>query len=370
MRVLNVSNVHEALPKAIKLAVQEGQRRDSRNGPVFVMPTPVTTVYEHPVERVLFWPERDANPFFHLYESLWMLAGRNDVAGPARYAQNITTYSDDGKTIHDAYGYRWRKHFQEAHTGIRDTTLDAYTYYEPIDQLKLIAEALQKNKDDRRCVLGMWDPIKDLGKTGKAFPCNLTVTFQRDVDGRLDMTVFNRSNDIIWGCYGANAVHFSFLQEYMAHWIDCPVGRYYQISVNWHAYENDELKKVLPLINAVDHAGYMSNPYRQKEVYAMSFVGTIDVVDLHIKDLLRCSDTGYWVREVNDDLPWSDMMYRVLRAHHIYKTRVGAARFDEAIDSLRAYPGCDWIEAAKQWLKRRRDKWQQRQLQTGELSHP
>ena len=52
-----------------------------------------------PCERVLLYPERNANPFFHLYESLWMLAGRNDVAGPARYAKNMNNYSDNGVTL-------------------------------------------------------------------------------------------------------------------------------------------------------------------------------------------------------------------------------------------------------------------------------
>jgi len=50
------------------------------------------------------------------------------------------------------------------------------------------------------------------------------------------MTVCNRSNDIIWGCYGANAVHFSMLQEYMAALVGVPVGEYRQFSNNFHAY--------------------------------------------------------------------------------------------------------------------------------------
>jgi hypothetical protein len=50
------------------------------------------------------------------------------------------------------------------------------------------------------------------------------------------MTVTNRSNDAIWGCYGANSVHFSFLLEYVAFRIGLPIGVYRQFSNNFHAY--------------------------------------------------------------------------------------------------------------------------------------
>ena len=115
MKVLSVRNVHEALPRALKLLQQQGIERPSRNGPVLQAPWPVTTVYQNPLERVVFWPERDANPFFHLYESLWMLAGRNDIAPLTRYAKNMANYSDDGETQHGAYGIGGEKRMPRGH---------------------------------------------------------------------------------------------------------------------------------------------------------------------------------------------------------------------------------------------------------------
>ncbi|KKK55035.1 hypothetical protein LCGC14_3078620, partial [marine sediment metagenome] len=85
MHVLNVRNVNEALPKMLQHLEEKGERNSSRAGEVIVAPTPVTTVYRKPMERVLFSPIRDANPFFHLIEALWMLAGRRDVATLAHY---------------------------------------------------------------------------------------------------------------------------------------------------------------------------------------------------------------------------------------------------------------------------------------------
>jgi hypothetical protein len=52
----------------------------------------------------------------------------------------------------------------------------------------------------------------------------------------LDMTVINRSNDMLLGALGANYVHFSFLQEYVALAAGFAVGRYNQISNNLHLY--------------------------------------------------------------------------------------------------------------------------------------
>jgi thymidylate synthase len=52
----------------------------------------------------------------------------------------------------------------------------------------------------------------------------------------LDLTVLCRSNDVVWGAYGANAVHFSVLQEYLAGRIGVDVGVMYQFSNNYHGY--------------------------------------------------------------------------------------------------------------------------------------
>ena len=52
------------------------------------------------------------------------------------------------------------------------------------------------------------------------------------------MTVCCRSNDIIWGTYGTNAVHFSMLQEYLAARLNAQLGVYRHISDSFHAYSS------------------------------------------------------------------------------------------------------------------------------------
>jgi len=223
---ITARNVNGAYAKAMYALARFGEEVPTRNGPALRLPWPVVTCYEHPWERVLFDATRDANPFFHLYESLWMLDGRNDVEGVARYNKGMRNYSDDGKTFNGAYGYRWRSWFG-------------------FDQIDRVIDVLWADPASRRAVISMWDPRADLDpKAGKDIPCNLQIKF--DIrDGHLNMYVTNRSNDAIWGCYGANSVHMSFLHEYVAAMLGRPVGRYYQVSLDLHAYV-DKFAEVWP----------------------------------------------------------------------------------------------------------------------------
>lgn len=338
MQVINVRNVHEALPEAIHQLLRYGVRRESRNGPTLTMPHPVTTLYREPTERVVFWAQRDANPFFHLFESLWMLGGRRDVAYPQQFAGNIASYSDDGKNFHAAYGYRWRKAFR-------------------FDQLAKIGDALRADHTDRRQVLGIWSPDMDLNVpqgSMKDLPCNLTAHFQVSVHGALDMTVFNRSNDIIWGCYGANAVHFSMLLEYMAHRVGVPVGRYWQISDNWHGY----LKTLEPLAELQMYAPdpyrlREPNPYDDLEPYPLLMTGEdVNVFDEDVQMFLDegANCMGYrskFIRRVA--LP-------MLQAWRAYKEIEATWRYSRAIEILDNCQASDWRVAAVEWISRRRDR--------------
>lgn len=359
MKVITARNVHQALPMALELLYDTGVRRDSRNGPVLQSPTPVTTVYERPCERVLFWTQRDANPFFHLYESLWMLAGRNDVAGPAKYAKQMTEYSDDGKTFHGAYGYRWRSHFGESVDV--ESGIGVHTLHRNVDQLSYIIKALKANKDDRRQVLAMWDATKDLGGSGKDLPCNLTCTFQVNPAGALDLTVFNRSNDIVWGCYGANAVHFSVLLEYVAAAVGVPVGRYYQVSVNWHGY----LSTIEPIKSLPEHARFGSaDPYQEGLCIAIPMMLDNDTRrwDGINNLLLLYADhdqlAGDDVQEAFAVEPFFMIAHRMLLAHQLWRTLPAPDRFNAALDVLGSAPqNVDWIRAGKEWIQRRHVRW-------------
>jgi len=329
MHVISARNVHEAIPEGCYQMSIRGLERNSRNGKVKVLPVPLTTVYREPIERVEFHPDRDSNPFFHLMECLWMLDGRNDVAFVDQFSSGISRYSDDGVTINGAYGHRWRTWFG-------------------LDQLEAIVEALQTNPDCRRQVLGMWDAGSDLGNRSKDVPCNTTAFLQIGVSGALDLMVCNRSNDLIWGAYGANAVHFSALLEYVAARLEVPIGRYYQTSMNTHVYERhfdlvEELAQQAPM----PPAEMPWSPYR------------MGVQPTPLMD----PDMGAWHHDLaafmsrdhfNFETPVFRMLDIVREAYLIFKDKTNPGRHIDALDEIHRLPdNSDWRQACEAWLLRR-----------------
>jgi Thymidylate synthase len=133
----------------------------------------------------------------------------------------MANYSDDGKTLFSSYGHRWVNHFKQ-------------------DQLKALIQHLKEDPNSRRAVLQMWDANSDLpvllSNEGKDLSCNYAATLDPQPDGSIDLNVNNRSNDLIFGAYGANMVHFNVLHQYIAYALNRKKGVYRQISNNTHVY--------------------------------------------------------------------------------------------------------------------------------------
>lgn len=326
-------NVNEAFTGIVKGIVEgtiEVSSSKSRNGDVLRIPGPVTVSYRHPKERVLFNRVRDCNPFFHLYESLWMLGGRKDVESLAYYNKRMREFSDDGETFHGAYGYRWRH---------------ALGY----DQLDTIYNTLYHLPNDRRAVLQMWDgnpsgPSNDLvkgGSGGKDVPCNLMGVFEV-FKQKLHLTVFNRSNDLLWGMLGANVVHFSFLLEYMATRLSLPVGQLHQCSSNVHIYKahwkgKDYLQSGTEGLSGLDK--YIGKP-------------TPLVVDVRRfeQELQEFLDNN----EANVKEPFlKEVAAPMCLAFRHHKER----EYIKAYESAERVQSPDWKSAAITWLRKREFLW-------------
>lgn len=342
MFVINARNVHQALPIGMERMKLHGERRESRNGDVMVMPAPTTTLYNKPCERVMFWSERNCNPFFHFYEGLWMLAGRNDVASVAHYVSRMASFSDDGATLHGAYGHRWRTHFGR-------------------DQLRPIIDALKSNPEDRRNVLQMWDATVDLDRAGKDIPCNTQVYFTRDKNGDLDMTVCCRSNDMIWGAYGANAVHFSMLQEYVASSIGCLVGRYWQMSNNFHAYI-DTYEPLIPLADlapdpyrAVLQGGGAVTPCPYAEGLVAPYPMMSTPEDIWMRDLHMFLQEGM-VLGIRDKF-FRKVAAPIVTSWAAFKELRGEQRYAAALEIISKCHAGDWRLACVEWLDRHHGRW-------------
>lgn len=331
---LRVRNVNEALPLGLQMLQAYGKPAESRGMHTLRVPGPVTTIYERPEERVLFDRTRDANPFFHLIESLWILGGSNRVELPSMFLEGIRRFSDNGVTFHGAYGHRLRKAFG-------------------FDQVMRAIELLVTKPDTRQCVMSIWHPELDMRANTKDMPCNDMVMLDI-VNGRLNMTVCNRSNDAIWGAYGANAVQFSMLQEFIAVYAKLERGFYVQQSNNFHVYVDNPFW--LAYNEGKHDFGHVTNPYDRGDVQARPIAATTtDAVHLLADCEAMCAqvENGEHLESIEYRSSFGQQVVSpVVRAYGLYKAKMYAS----ALEVLEQVAAEDWRLAMKQWVQRRADK--------------
>jgi hypothetical protein len=166
-------------------------------------------------ERTILLAGRGWNPAFALIEAAWVITGRKDVKTLKEFISSFDRYSDDGQTLQGAYGDRLRNFFG-------------------CDQIELAIKELSKHPSSRRAVLSLYAP-SDLCFDSKDIPCNTQVTLRR-VHERLEMTVFNRSNDL-WLGVPYNWFVFRVLQHMIADRLSIPCGVQRHVSSCLHLYE-------------------------------------------------------------------------------------------------------------------------------------
>lgn len=209
---------------------------------------PATFEFTNPYNRVTFLKNRRINAFFQIAESLWILSGRADVEWLTKFNSNMGQFSDDGKYFNAPYGERMRSWNKNALHNI---------IINPIDQLADAYLKLLDDKDTRQAVIVLSNPMFDnsnytIKEHGRDIACNLVFTFKIR-NNQLHMTVFNRSNDIHWGLFGANLCQFSTIQEVLLNWLkysgksefeELEMGTYTHITDSLHVYLDDYGAKI------------------------------------------------------------------------------------------------------------------------------
>lgn len=346
MNSIIVDNVNQALSAATLLLQVKGKPVSPRGKTTLECPFPVATTYKRPQRRVLFHPKRDANPFFHFFEALWILAGRRDVRFLAFFNKQMPLYSDDGVTFHGAYGYRLRNHPSG-------------------DQIGALVHHLRKHPDSRRAVLQIWDAGLDLDTDTVDAPCNDLVMFKLR-DETLRMTVCNRSNDMVWGAYGANVVQFSVLQEYIAAKLNAKLGEYTQFSDSFHVYPDVPFWRDHAQDWPITYDAY-SDPHVARTLlgdglwrpgfgtvspFLLFEPHTVDAVERDVYEFFRRWDND--PEAVADNASWARtyaMRHVVLPMYVTWITRhssLQAARW--CMENVHA---TDWALACAAWLRRR-----------------
>jgi len=191
---------------------------------------PAVFQFTNPLNRVTFVKGRVINPFFQLAESLWILSGKSDVASLLPYNSAMGQFSDNGIDFHAPYGERLRSWNKCSAEGF---------VFNPLDQLVDVYKKIQADRDTRQAVAVIYNPLFDNNFIQTVDrPCNMILTFKVRKN-KLEMVVFNRSNDLHWGLFGANLCQFSTIQEVMASWLGLEVGTYTHITDSLHVYLED-----------------------------------------------------------------------------------------------------------------------------------
>jgi len=79
MHYITGMTIDKILMRGVDRILRHGSKVSPRGKETIEIPGPVCTIYPPGFDCVLLSPLRDDNPFFHLFEMLWILAGRDDV---------------------------------------------------------------------------------------------------------------------------------------------------------------------------------------------------------------------------------------------------------------------------------------------------
>jgi len=230
------------------------------------LPHPVIITLTNPCNRFVTIKERKWNKHLFWVESLWLASGTNHMEMAGSYVKNLANYSDDGEYMRAGYGTRMRNF-----TGVGDdykrSEMNQPSVFDnciEIDQLKYVIDTLKKDINSRQALITIHDPAKDcreldgLLKVTKDQPCSRSLHFMV-VNGKLDLTTYMRSNDIMWGLSAVNISNFTFIQEYVSIILGVPVGNYHHFVANLHVYS--------PFINKIEEFAKMEYKQPPKNYY-------------------------------------------------------------------------------------------------------
>jgi hypothetical protein len=233
------------------------------------------------------------------------------------------------------------------------------------DQLKIIIDQLKRKPESRRCVLSIWNVEDDLLKidTTKDACCNTHAYFSirtKDTTTEankvyrthipvLDMTVCNRSNDLIWGLLGANTVHFGFLLEYMAACIGVEVGVQTHFTNNLHVYT----ERYKPNEWLVD---LEPNHYAHPRTAPLRFVSLVYDPETFDREVVEFIDNADWTRN------WEEPFLQTVASPMCWAFELHKKRsYSEALKAIALVASDDWRLAGTQWIERRRAGWEAKQ---------
>jgi thymidylate synthase len=214
--VIEAQNYRQALYNALQIILLDGHKCAPR-GLVTWELQDIGIVITNPCDRVALLRDRKANIFATLAETLWVLAGRDDLEFIRYYLQRIADFSDNGTVLHGAYGPRLKN-------------------WKGVNQFTEVLRILRSDPDSRRAVMALFDPARDFDMRRKDIPCNNWMQFSIR-DEKLHMRVVSRSMDIIWGST-SNVFEWTVIQELLSRELGISPGTYTHFVGSLHLYED------------------------------------------------------------------------------------------------------------------------------------
>lgn len=170
---------------------------------------------ENPMDNYISDPFRKWNPTYAMREWQWYLSGDPNASEISNSAPIWKNMMDENGCVRSNYGWQWKRN----------------------DQIGKVIKLLQDKPDTRKATISIYDG-KEIDTYSKDTPCTYAIQFTI-LNGRLDMAVLMRSNDIWYG-FCNDQFCFSMLQNDIASILNVEIGSYYHFAHNLHLY-NDKI---------------------------------------------------------------------------------------------------------------------------------
>ncbi len=236
--IISGSNMNQLTLNAYSKILQDGRRQTSRNGDIMCINNAVLNL-EYPQSRHLYLEGRKSHIAAQIAETFWVMAGEDRVDPYLSFfLPRAKNYSDNGKIWYGAYGKRLYAYKQ------LEDAVDVFVK-EGWDTRRSIIQILLPELDSR---LGLEENGID-PDNAKDRPCNNELVFfmtpQSGSDNvyELNMNVFQRSGDAIWGALNINVFEWTFLMELMVGTLNSKmeetivIGEYTHFVTNLHIYD-------------------------------------------------------------------------------------------------------------------------------------
>jgi thymidylate synthase len=324
---MEYSNINTALLGLLTSIETQGREVTTRGSATKEI-GPIQFTVTNPLQRCLLLPGRANNIFASIAETMWVLAGRNDVEFLQHYLPRAGDFSDDGLTWRAGYGPRLRN-------------------WGGVDQLDEVRKILLDEPSSRRAVAIIFDPASDYTES-KDIPCNNWLHFTIR-DSALNAHIAIRSNDVIWGFSGINNFEWSVLLEMMAHWLGVEVGQLTYSITSEHLYEPHFERATTILETPITF-----DPYLRQALTTPSFDTSWEDFSAHLDQWFALEEkvrTGVDCADQIDSYP--DPLLRgflqMMRIFWAIKNKAGIEEVSRLIEPLQ---GTDLGEAAHEYASR------------------